>query len=159
MPDKLLHIYLNDHLAGAIVARELALRCLSNNRATPLGAWLERFIDETEDDRSLLESVIAAVGGTPSRVKPAFGWIAEKAGRFKLNGQFVGYSDLSRLEEIEGLCVIVEAKRTRLMALCEAQKNDDRLRGFDWEAAIDTARGHRRTLEEFRIDAAAKVIG
>jgi hypothetical protein len=157
VPDKLLHIYLNDHLAGAVVARELAKRCLSNNRATPLGTWLEGFMVEAADDRRVLESIIAAVGGKRSRVKPIFGWIAEKAGRFKLNGRAVGYSDLSRLEEIEGLCVLVDAKKTRWMALREAQNHDDRLSRFDFEAAIETARQQRHALEGFRIDAAMKV--
>ena len=41
MDDRLLSIYLNDHLAGAMLGRALAQRCLSRNRATSLGEFLE----------------------------------------------------------------------------------------------------------------------
>lgn len=37
---RLLQIYLNDHLAGAVGGAELARRCLRSNRGTPLGALL-----------------------------------------------------------------------------------------------------------------------
>ena len=36
------------------------------------------------------------------------GWVAEKAGRLKLNGSLLTYSPLSRLVELEGLSLGVE---------------------------------------------------
>ncbi|MEA2532245.1 MAG: hypothetical protein QOJ93_56, partial [Actinomycetota bacterium] len=38
---KLLHIYLNDHLAGSAAGSELARRCRDNNRGTPLAEFLD----------------------------------------------------------------------------------------------------------------------
>ena len=38
--DKLLSIYLNDHLAGATIGVELARRIRARNRGTPLGDYL-----------------------------------------------------------------------------------------------------------------------
>ena len=43
-------------------------------------------------------------------VKDAGGWLLEKAGRLKLNGQLKGYSPLPRLVELEGLALGVTAK-------------------------------------------------
>ena len=65
-------------------------------------------------------------------MKPAVAWIAEKAGRLKLNGQIRGYSPLSRLVELEGLEVGVTGKRSLWQALSRAFLDDARLAGFDW---------------------------
>lgn len=151
MPDKLLHIYMNDHLAGSSAGRELAKRCLSNNAGTPLGDYLQRFIQEITEDRATLESAIESTGGKRDRIKPAAGWLAEKVGRLKLNGQIRGYSPLSRVVELEGLCVGVEAKKAMWIAF-EAL-DDPRLAAFDFAALSRRATGQRESLETFRVQA------
>ena len=42
------------------------------------------------------------------------GWVAEKAGRLKLNGRVLSYSLLSRLVELEGLIMGITGKTTRV---------------------------------------------
>jgi hypothetical protein len=105
-----LRIYLNDHLAGSISGIELAKRSLSNNRDTPLGQFLLKLLKEIEADRASLERIMSRLGVSKDPVKQAVGWLAEKAGRLKLNGQLLGYSDLSRVVELEGLSLGVEGK-------------------------------------------------
>jgi hypothetical protein len=156
MPDKFLHIYMNDHLAGATAGRELAKRCLSNNAGTPLGDYLERFIQEITEDRATLEAALESTGGKRDRIKPAAGWLAEKVGRLKLNGQIRGYSPLSRVVELEGLCAGVEAKKAMWIAF-EAL-DDPRLGGFDFAALSRRATGQRESLEAFRVQAAQKAF-
>jgi hypothetical protein len=51
-----------------------------------------------------------ALGVRVDRLKVLFGWGAEKVGRLKFNGQLLGYSPLSRLEELEALQMGVYAK-------------------------------------------------
>lgn len=156
MPDKLLHIYMNDHLAGATAGRELAKRCLSNNAGTPLGDYLERFIREITEDRATLEAALESTGGKRDRIKPAAGWLAEKVGRLKLNGQIRGYSPLSRVVELEGLCAGVEAKKAMWIAF-EAL-DDPRLSRIDFAALSRRATGQRESLETFRVQAAQKAF-
>src|SRR4051794_23279422 len=110
MNDKLVRIYLNDHLAGAMAGLELAKRCCSNNEGTRLGDSLQRLIGEIHSDRDDLEQLMEALGVPKDPVKRLAGWATEKLGRLKLNGQLTGYSDLSRLIELEGLCLGVEGK-------------------------------------------------
>jgi hypothetical protein len=43
---KLLHIYLNDHLAGSAAGSELALRCRDKNRGTPLAEFLDGLLKQ-----------------------------------------------------------------------------------------------------------------
>ena len=49
--DKLLSIYLNDHLAGATLGIELVKRSRASNKGTPLGDFLDRLLREIETDR------------------------------------------------------------------------------------------------------------
>ncbi|HEX3326385.1 MAG TPA: hypothetical protein VHV50_05270 [Actinomycetota bacterium] len=151
---KLLNIYLNDHLAGSVVGQELTKRCLANNPGTELGTFLTSFLHEVNEDRSTLEEVIDAVGGQPDRLKARAGWLSEKVGRLKLNGQWRGYSDLSRLVEIEGLCIGVEGKRSLWAALKAVSENDSRLQSYDFAALESRARRQRDDLEVHRKAAA-----
>jgi hypothetical protein len=152
---KLLNIYLADHLAGAAIGQELAKRCLSNNAGSELGTFLTSFLDELDEDRSTLERVIDTVGGQPDRLKLGAAWLSEKAGRLKLNGQFRGYSDLSRVVELEGLCVGVEGKAGLWVSLIEVAQNDSRLDGFDFNELESRARRQREQLEVHRRSAVA----
>src|SRR2546423_12504088 len=117
MSSKRLSIYLNDHLAGAIAATELARRSANANRGTPLGGALERLVTELEEDREALHATMRQLGASVDQTKVAAAWVAEKMGRFKLNGSLVSYSPLSRLEELEILALGVEGKLLLWQAL------------------------------------------
>ena len=156
--DRLLRIYLNDHLAGAIAGRELAKRCRSSNRANDLGRYLATLLDELRADETELRRIIARVGGHEDRVKQAFGWLAEKAGRLKLNGRIVSYSDLSRLEEVEGLCIAVDAKRSLWRLLRDVASRDPRLAEVDLPTLEERAARQRTAPEEHRVRAAARAF-
>jgi hypothetical protein len=107
---KLLHIYLNDHLAGSAAGSELARRCRDNNRGTPLAEFLDGLVRQIEEDRLALEAIMDALGAPRNPAKLAAAWLAEKVGRLKLTGQLLQYSDLSRLLELEGLGLGIHGK-------------------------------------------------
>ena len=107
---KLLHIYLNDHLAGSVAGSELARRCRDENRGTPLAEFLDDLVRQIEEDQLALEAIMDAVGAARNPAKLAAAWLAEKVGRLKLNGQLLQYSDLSRLLELEGLGLGIHGK-------------------------------------------------
>ena len=107
---ELLAIYLNDHLAGSAVGIAMARRAHSSNVESEFERPLAVLREEIESDRGSLESVMAELGVARSRIKPVVGWLAEKLGRAKLNGQLRGYSPLSRVVELEGLLLGVTGK-------------------------------------------------
>lgn len=148
MADKLLAIYLNDHLAGATAGTELARRAGSSNEGTPLGEHLERLASEIAEDREALIEVMDRLGVRRDPVKVAAGWTAEKAGRLKLNGQIKGYSPLSRVLELEGLHLGITGKLELWRTLQRSQKA--RLGTIDLEALIRRAEGQRRGLAPHR---------
>jgi hypothetical protein len=155
--DGLLAIYLNDHLAGSVSASELARRCLSNNRGTPLGVYLTTFIDELEADRRALLEIMDRVGARPDPLKQAAGWAMEKVGRLKLNGSLLGYSDLSRLIEMETLRLGVEGKLAGWITLIAIE--DPRLDAEELRRLERRAKRQRDKLEKHRREAAVVAFG
>lgn len=158
MDEKLLKIYLNDHLAGSVGGIELAKRCQSNNEGSPLGDFLADFLSKVRDSQNDLEQLMDSLGAPKDPVKQAAVWVAEKLGRLKLNGQLTGYSDLSRVLELEGLCLGVEGQLELWRALRHVSKTDDRLAILDYDSMIDRAEGLREGLEQHRLEAAARAF-
>lgn len=151
---RLLGIYLNDHLAGAAVGIDLARRCRSRHGDAPLGRALDELIAEIREDRATLEQVMAALRIPGDRLKLVAGSVGEKLSRLKLNGQLLGYSALSRLEELEGLHAGVTAKQRMWISLDEIAASEPRLSGFDFRALADRAQRQLDVLEQYRRDAA-----
>jgi hypothetical protein len=158
MNAKLLNIYLNDHLAGATIGIELARRCRSNNQGTALGAFLDALIAEIESDREDLKALMDSLGCRKDVLKQAGGWFAEKVGRLKLNGNLTSYSDLSRLEELEGLSLGVQGKLSLWKSLKQIENHDPRLVTFDLERLIKRAEQQREQLEKHRLEAARRAL-
>ncbi len=99
------------------------------------------------------------VGVSPDPIKVAGGWLAEKLGRLKMNGQVLGYSDLSRLEELEGLCLGVEGKLSGWRTLATLANSDPRLSPIDFAQLEQRARAQRTDLERHRLEAARVAFG
>ena len=156
---RLLAIYLNDHLAGATGALELARRARTANRGTPFEAPLARLTVELEEDRATLRRLMRRLGVTRDPVKEWAGWLAEKCGRLKLNGRLAGYSPLSRVLELELLALAVEGKRALWRSLAHVAGEDARLQGIDFGALGRRAQRQRRLLEAERLKAAEIAFG
>ncbi|HWL64574.1 MAG TPA: hypothetical protein VNP73_01255 [Actinomycetota bacterium] len=154
MQQKLLNIYLNDHLAGAAAGLELAKRCRSNNIGTPLGSFLDGLIADIEADKDELEALMSALDAPTDRLKQAAAWLGEKGGRLKLNGQITGYSPLSRLIELEGLCLGVDGKSSLWRSLMQISGHDARIATFDLDRLEKRAIEQREELEVHRQEAA-----
>ena len=155
MARRLLGIYLNDHLAGATLAVELARRTARANAGTALGVFLtESLVPEITEDRETLERLMDALGVKRSRSKVVAAWTAEKAGRLKLNGELRRYSPLSRLLELEGLAAGIELKRGLWLALADASS----IEGFDFARLAERAGAQRSHLEEHRRAAAVLAL-
>jgi hypothetical protein len=153
-PNRLLGIYLADHLAAATAGVELARRAARANAGTQTGDVLARLTAEIEEDRRTLQRVVAALGFSESRPKEALAWVGEKLGRLKLNGQLRGYSPLSRVLELEALSVGITGK----LALWETlQAVPVPVPGLDLGVDLDQlakrARRQRTEVGELRAEA------
>jgi hypothetical protein len=116
---KYLATYLNDHLGGSTSGVELARRAASENKGNDLGAFLSALAEEIDADRETLKDIMAQLGVGEDRLKVAAGWLIEKVGRLKPNGQLTGYSPLSPLVELEALELGIRGKLAMWRALLE----------------------------------------
>jgi hypothetical protein len=151
-PDRLLEIYLTDHLAAATAGVELVRRSARNNASSRVADVLGRLRTEIEEDRRTLQGIVAELGFTPSRPKDAFAWTAEKLGRLKPNGRLRGYSPLSRVLELEALSVGIAGKQALWETLQRMPGLEQRLR-VDLGELVERARRQRVDAEEARATA------
>ena len=158
MDDKLLGIYLNDHLAGSVAGLDLARRALNSNKGTAYESFLRDLVIAIDDDKRELEGLMETLGIPQDRMKQIVAWAAEKAGRLKLNGQLTGYSPLSRLVELEGLFLGVTGKRSLWRTLKQIADHDSRLAVTDFDKLMTRAEEQRNGLEEHRLRAAAEAL-
>jgi hypothetical protein len=159
MAQELLGIYLNDHLAGATSGAELARRVASSGQEVADGELLRRLADDIGSDRQDLLAIMAALQIPVRWYKVGAAWIAEKAGRMKLNGRLITRSPLSSLEELELLRLGVEGKAAGWRTLRELARSDRRLDPARLDALIARARDQAGLLEELRVQAAASLVG
>jgi hypothetical protein len=106
----------------------------------------------------VLQDVLDRVGARRDPLKLLAAWAAERVGRLKGNGRLIGYSDLSRLEEVEGLCLGVEGKVALWRTLQRLADSDERLEGIDFVRLERRGRAQRAELEELRMLAAATAL-
>jgi hypothetical protein len=155
VPGRYLPIYLNDHLFGATVGVELARRVRSSNEGGELGGFLAGLCEELEDDRARLREAMHGLGVAVNPLKPVGGWMAEKAGRLKLNGQLRGYSPLSRVIELEGLAIAINAN----LACWQALERCGEGAGVDFAELAQRSRAQLRRLEPHRLEADRAAFG
>jgi len=156
-PDRLLAIYLNDHLAGATLGVELARRLRSSNRGdAEMGEPLARICAEIEADRETLIQLMGRLGVSLNPVKPRLAWVAERLGRLKPNGQLRGYSPLSRVLELEVLATGIGGKLQLWNALEQAY--GETLEGFDFQALAERADKQGQRVEDLHLAAAQRAL-
>jgi hypothetical protein len=158
MNRKLLGIYLNDHLAGATVGVELARRARGANEGTDYGDVLDRIAREIDEDRQALKGLMATLEIGQDRPKVVFGWVAEKIGRLKPNGQLTGYSPLSRLIELEALSLGITGKVSLWEALTEVAAEDSRLDTEELRRLAQRAERQRAEVWRLRQQAAREAL-
>jgi hypothetical protein len=158
MEHKLLSIYMNDHLAGSTLGRDLARRTAASNRHNDYGPTLARLAEEIDADRESLLAMMDTLEVGPDRVKVLGAWVAEKAGRLKLNGRLLSYSPLSRLVELEGLLLGVTGKLALWRSLSLVEAKDFQLPKPELKRLVERAERQIEELESLRLRAMAEML-
>jgi hypothetical protein len=153
---KYLPIYLNDHLTGSTFAVELAGRAARENRGSELGEFLTGLKLDIESDRGTLEQIMGSLGVGKDPKKRPVGWIAEKLGRLKLNGELLHHSPLSPTVELELLSLGIEGKR--LLWLVLAETHGDRIGATRLTQLVARAEAQRAGVERHRLETARRAL-
>lgn len=157
--DRYLGLYLNDHLAGATAGTELAKRLAGEHKDEPGGQALAGLADDVGEDRAALLAVMATLDVPVRRYKEVLGWLGEKAGRLKLNGQVLSRSPLSKVIGLEAMLLGIEGKAALWRTLRARAAADSRLAVGGFDILLGRAREQAELVESLRVLAAAEVIG
>ena len=155
--DRLLAIYLNDHLAGAALGVELARRLRSSNQGdSEFGPPLAEICAEIEADRETLIRLMERLQVERGQLKPALARLGERLGRLKPNGRLRGYSPLSRVLELEVLSSGIGGKVQLWNGLEE--RFGESLDGFDFHALAERADRQGQIVEDLHLAAVRRAL-
>jgi hypothetical protein len=144
--------YLNDHLAGSLIAIEILEHL--ETEALDLMRDLDALKAEVEADRRQLKGLMDRLGITESRVRKVTGWIAEQVTEAKFEADDESLGTFRRLERLEALAVAIDGKSALWGALNSAAELAPELRGVDYEDLAQRAREQRSRVEIPRLQAA-----
>jgi hypothetical protein len=154
MADKPLHVYLNDHLAGAAFGADLARQLAERTAGTPFGPTMRTLADDIEADRETLVGLMDRLDVSRNPVKEATTWLGEKLSRVKLSGRSAGHEELGLFLALEALSLGVEGKASLWSTLQRVGERYPPLAGVDLAGLRERALRQRALLEEERVAAA-----
>ncbi|MEQ4519000.1 hypothetical protein ABLI39_06490 [Pseudarthrobacter sp. B907] len=106
----LLGLYLSDHLTGATAGLGRIERMAKDFTDTPVHAELASVAAAIGRERELLRGLIRELGIRQRPHRQAAAWLAERAGRLKLNGRLLSRSPMTLVLESELMRAAVMAK-------------------------------------------------
>jgi len=151
-------VYLNDHLAGSIVALELLKHLEGAHAGTELERQLFGLRADILADRHELESIMDRLHVRVSAPRKAMAWLTEKLTEFKLRVDSPAGGTLHLFEALEAVAVGIDGKRALWQALAFAAESEPRLRQADYTRLENRAEQQRRRIEVLRLDAARTAL-
>jgi hypothetical protein len=156
--ERLLHIYLADHLAGSRGGVSLAKRIAKQNPGNEFGREMNQIAEAIEEDQAALEQIMERVGARMRRWRQAGAALGELVSRVKPNGKLFSYSALSRVLELEGMIIGVSGKLQLWRSLLETRSDDSRFDVTALERLRGRAEEQRRELEQLHARAAEQAF-
>ncbi len=158
MADKAMDVYLNDHLAGAMLGSGLAKQIRSHNQNTPLGDVMQSLAPQIEQDRQTLISLMPRMGSSKNPVKQAGAWITEKVSRVKFWGLTSGETELGTFMALESLALGVQGKLSLWRALKQVADQHPAIASVNLDELIDRAQTQYDLLERERLAASRRAL-
>ena len=153
-----LSTYLNDHLAGSVVALELLDHLKQVHTGTELAMTMSQFHDVIESGQVELRAIIKKVGDSTSTTRAAIAWIGEKATRLKLRLDDQAEGNFRLLEATEIVAMGIHGKQSLWQLLATLSQELPDLRGPDYAQLIDRAKDQRERIESVRTEAAQRAF-
>jgi hypothetical protein len=158
MADKAMDVYLNDHLAGAMLGSDLAKQIRDQHENTPLGDRMRSIAPQIEEDRQTLIALMQQMGTSRNPVKQATAWATEKASHVKFRGMTSGEPDLGTFMAVESLALGVLGKLSLWRALAQVADQYPAIASVNLDELIDRARTQYDLLEHERLAASRQAL-
>jgi hypothetical protein len=156
MSDQHIAVYLNDHLAGSVVALELLEHLEKAHAGTDLERFLAGLRADITADRQELEALMGRLHVTTSSPRKAMAWLAEKFTELKLRLDDAAGGTLRLFESLEAVALGIDGKRALWRALAAAETPG--LGVADYERLERRAEEQRSRIETARLDAARAAL-
>lgn len=150
--------YLNDHLAGSVVALELLEHLEGTRSGDTLSNFFRELREDVAADREELERLMKELNIDQSRTRKASAWLAEKITELKLRFDDPKAGALLLFESLEALSLGIEGKYSLWTAMEAAAKESSSLQLADYERLQQRAKEQRDRVEELRIKTAPTAL-
>jgi hypothetical protein len=150
--------YLNDHLAGSVVALDLLERLEASHDDPKLKRFFRQLHGDVAADRETLEKLMAGLNLDESKMRKASGWLSEKFTELKLRFDDPRGGSLRLFEALELLSLGIEGKRTLWLTLAALAPSSPVLQILNYEQLAERAQKQRDRIEDLRIEIAQKAI-
>ena len=152
-----LHIYLNDHLAGATAGVDLVTSAAERHDGE-LGEFFQQLADEIRGDFNTLTSLIDQLNAHASGAKEALAKIGSEISEAKFSGESADDPAFGTFLTLETLSIGVEGKLCMWKALRCLEDDVRELATFDIDALIERAQSQRDRIEGKRLEVAGTAL-
>ncbi len=144
-----LGIYLNDHVAGSVIALEMLDRLSTTYRDSELGHAFHLLRDEILADRRELDALLERLHIGTSTPRKALAWMTEKLVEWKMVLDDEGKGKLALFETLEALSLGIEGKLALWRALGVVGLRE--ITGLDLQRLQIGAIAQRARVEDLRL--------
>jgi hypothetical protein len=152
-----LHVYLNDHLAGATAGVDL-VKSAAERHEGELGEFFEQLADEISGDYNTLTSLIDQLNAHGSGAKEALAKIGSEVSDAKFSGESVDDPEFGTFLTLETLSIGVEGKLCMWKALKVVEDEYPELASFDIDKLSERAQAQRDRIEGKRLEVASSAL-
>jgi hypothetical protein len=150
--------YLNDHLAGAAGAIDLIQSLAKTSEDPEDQRFFADLETKVENDRAILDEMIAVLGENGSAFLQAAGSLTAKASRLKLRWEGLEPGELGRFEAMEMLALGIKGKRLLWLMAAELVPWIPEWSGIDFSAHELEAAFQQDAVEARRLRAGTEAL-
>ena len=157
MADEPLHVYLNDHLAGATAGVDL-VKTATENHDGELGEFFAQVADEITADYNTLTSLMDQMDAHASGAKEVLAKAGSVVSEAKFSGESVDDPTFGTFLTLETLSIGVEGKLCMWKALKVVEDSAPELAAANIDTLIERAQSQRDRLESKRLEVAGAAL-
>jgi len=150
--------YLNDHLAGAVVALEILAHLEHAGHDPALAATIGAVRADIDADRAVLEGLMGRLGVGTTGARQAMAWLGEKVAQLKLKLDDSADGSFRLFESLEAVSLGIEGKRGLWRTLAAVAALDPALGALDYPNLIARAETQRQQVEAMRLAVAPSAL-
>jgi hypothetical protein len=152
-----LHVYLNDHLAGATAGVEL-VKTAAENHDGELGEFFAQLADEITADYNTLTSLMDQMDAHASGAKEVLAKAGSVVSEAKFSGESMDDPEFGTFLTLETLSIGVEGKLCMWKALKVVEDSAPELAAANIDTLIERAQSQRDKLESKRLEVASAAL-